>query len=764
MSYQNYQQHHQQAAIPQAQGHYWNGSAWVPQTAAGMSSAGAAVPAAHHSNFHSEFASPPSSSAAATVRTNIHTPQQFNKSPVELYTEYYHGWKTCRDEYQRLDAQSSISSNPDRKQRLEWARWYADESSRAAHYYYEQMPKYNQNYNIIPPPPFDLPPAPPSLASSSSSHQAAPAPAVAAPYSRPTATARTPAPVVTTNNTVDDHTPGSLTSYVQRSLQQCRTDQEKAQVQSQVEQVIARAIQQGKLHTRNWALEPLIVIPRASTAPTPSVVSYSSAARNTTSSNSGGGGYYGPASATATATAAGPTHSSYSSSYSSTSYYSAQRNQHQQPPSSSSAPSSFNYYSSQANHNNPNEDFMAFHQPSKNHKNSSNKKLKRTHPNSYYGADDDDDDGLDRSSLALKKRQARFSGPGGLADSTKQVNTADYGKYMGLGTIGNTSSSKPLTEEDYERMTVKGTCTILEKEYLRLTAPPKAELVRPQAILSQHLEQLKQDYYGSNGGGSGITGGDPKRGKRKRDYLWFCSQLKAVRQDLTIQRIQNAFAIHVYETHARIALQEGDLNEFNQCQTQLKELYSNVPVVEVVVEQSNKTRPRHHKHQEEFLAYRLLYHVFLTTNDTYQGGTAEITKLLGLMVKGGEEEDRTEDEDSSSVSALEHALQVRQAVALSDYLNFFRLHESAPNLGKCLTEQMVPTIRFRAFKRITKAYRPSVEVEVAARSLGFDTIEKGRAWIESSGGNLSKDGTMYSTKDSDGTIHEPEGDQKNSLI
>ncbi|KAG0326858.1 hypothetical protein BGZ99_008864 [Dissophora globulifera] len=234
---------------------------------------------------------------------------------------------------------------------------------------------------------------------------------------------------------------------------------------------------------------------------------------------------------------------------------------------------------------------------------------------------------------------------------------------------------------DWDEYTIVGTSTKLEKNYLRLTSAPDPATVRPVHILKETLELLKEKW------------------RQDQNYAYICNQFKSVRQDLTVQRIKNDFTVTVYEIHARIALEKGDLGEYNQCQTQLRQLY----------EYNLKG------HVMEFTAYRILY-LLHTRNPS------DIIAMLASLTPVQKED-----------PAVKHALQVRTALASSNYHVLFKLYLTAPNMGGYLMDQFVERERVQAMKTICKAYRPNIEVAFLASTLGFMDITECLSFLKSIG-------------------------------
>jgi hypothetical protein len=198
---------------------------------------------------------------------------------------------------------------------------------------------------------------------------------------------------------------------------------------------------------------------------------------------------------------------------------------------------------------------------------------------------------------------------------------------------------------------VVGTCQELEKRYLRLTSAPVPSQVRPESVLRKTLELLK------------------KKWRKEGNYSYICDQFKSLRQDLTVQRIKNEFTVSVYEIHARIALEKGDLGEYNQCQTQLRALYK----------MGLKGNPI------EFKAYRILYFIHTANRTALNDALADLT-----TAEKGER-------------AIKHALDVRSALALGNYHRFFQLYLDTPNMGAYLMDMFVARERLAAICNICRA-------------------------------------------------------------
>ncbi|VDK54489.1 unnamed protein product [Anisakis simplex] len=242
---------------------------------------------------------------------------------------------------------------------------------------------------------------------------------------------------------------------------------------------------------------------------------------------------------------------------------------------------------------------------------------------------------------------------------------------------------------------IVGTCTDIEKSFFRLTSvknfyAPDPSTVRPLEILEKALKQVQRKYASTN------------------DYLYANDQLKSIRQDLMIQCIRNEFTVKVYETNARIAIERGDREEFNQCQSQLKLLYTEV---------SNCAN----KH--EFTAYRLLYYI------SVQNTIDQITLLSEL------------DESAREDECIAFALRVRQAWALGNFVRLFKLYANAPRMTSYVMDLFIERERKAALNACLKSYRPSISVSVLSRMFVLDE-QKITEWLNTLDISVGSGGTI----------------------
>ncbi|KAI9370640.1 SAC3/GANP/Nin1/mts3/eIF-3 p25 family-domain-containing protein [Aspergillus egyptiacus] len=245
------------------------------------------------------------------------------------------------------------------------------------------------------------------------------------------------------------------------------------------------------------------------------------------------------------------------------------------------------------------------------------------------------------------------------------------------GRYGSSPSSRGTSPTPGPTGPVVGRCQDLEKNYFRLTSAPNPDTVRPLPVLMKTLDLLK------------------KKWKKDNNYTYICDQFKSLRQDLTVQHIRNEFTVSVYEIHARIALEKGDLGEYNQCQTQLRALYAQ----------------QLGGHPTEFKAYRILYFIHTRNWTAMNDALADLTPA----------DKRSE--------AVRHALDVRSAIALGNYHRFFQLYLDTPNMGAYLMDMFVDRERLTALAAICKAYKPDVKIRFITEELGFESDEQSARFI-----------------------------------
>lgn len=213
---------------------------------------------------------------------------------------------------------------------------------------------------------------------------------------------------------------------------------------------------------------------------------------------------------------------------------------------------------------------------------------------------------------------------------------------------------------DFSTFQIVGTSQNLEKKYLRLTSAPDPATVRPEQVLRQSLQMLRGKWQ------SGET----------RDYRYMLDNFKAIRQDLSVQHIRNELTVQVYETHAKIAMEIGDLAQFSPCVTQLISLYGE--------------KPEFRANFYEFECYRILYAVLINNQ-------AQLNKMLSSMASGTRQQ-----------TDVAYCLQIAAALSQKNYHRFFKLRaQGEPYSTRFLLDQIQPRVRFEGLQTLCKAYRPS---------------------------------------------------------
>lgn len=253
----------------------------------------------------------------------------------------------------------------------------------------------------------------------------------------------------------------------------------------------------------------------------------------------------------------------------------------------------------------------------------------------------------------------------------------DYQRHV-EATKGNVPRLQPSATASTEgapfERAIVGTCESLEKKYLRLTSAPDPCTVRPLHVLQKTLALLKRKW------------------REDGDYGYICDQFKSMRQDLTVQHIKNDFTVAVYEIHARIALERGDLGEYNQCQTQLHTLHRLGLAAACV---------------NEFVAYRILYH--LHTNNR-----ADLNTLL-----------RDLSPEQLCDAAVAQATLLAECLARGNRELFLAkaAASAAPNMNSYLIDQFIDRERIAHLKTLVKAHRPTLPLAFVKTQLHFEDAE-----------------------------------------
>lgn len=115
--------------------------------------------------------------------------------------------------------------------------------------------------------------------------------------------------------------------------------------------------------------------------------------------------------------------------------------------------------------------------------------------------------------------------------------------------------------------------------------------------------------------------------------------------------------------------------------------------------------------------------------------------------------------------AVQHAMQVRQAIHQENFHRFFVLFKETPALGKCILELILDQIRCKYLQRLCKACKPSLSLTWVQHEMLFDDEEEVMEFVTRLGGILLQEDGMR-VIDTKNTIIDPSAiyHEKNLLL
>ncbi|KAG9393310.1 SAC3/GANP/Nin1/mts3/eIF-3 p25 [Carpediemonas membranifera] len=227
----------------------------------------------------------------------------------------------------------------------------------------------------------------------------------------------------------------------------------------------------------------------------------------------------------------------------------------------------------------------------------------------------------------------------------------------------------------------KGTSQALEKSYLRLTGFPDWSTIRPPKVLPKALKHVTEQYE-----------------EGAKSYHWVSDQLRAIRQDATVQDkiCPIELTAQIYEAHVSCAASTSppDLAELSRCIAQLTSIY-----------ESGFTSPR----AGEMLLIAVLLKVHSGVLDE-----------AGAIIRGASRDNLSRE----SQTYLAHAMKLHRLALVGRTHQMIEMLRSPDLPGAGLVSAMISSLSTLVARQHAQAFKPAVDVGFLAQCVCADEALK----------------------------------------